>query len=121
MSLRLEKMAPEFELRSDTIEVVKLSALRGNAARCKRVHPRIHPVEAVRIISDNILERQHSGAFRGRTHREKGLRRGAQGGWKRGMERSEDLRRVAHGLRGQMRCRSDLHLQLCGFPAAGSC
>ena len=30
MSLLPGQTAPEFELRSDTVEVVKLSALRGN-------------------------------------------------------------------------------------------
>src|SRR6266851_3182637 len=41
------------------------------------VQPRIHPAEAVRIITD-----KHCAAFRGRTHREKGLPRGAQSHWK---------------------------------------
>ena len=63
------------------------------------VQPRIHPAEALRIISDNILPH-----FEGRAHREKGLRRGAQGRRKWGMERSENLRRIAHGLCGQVRC-----------------
>ena len=78
------------------------------------VQPRIHPAEAVRIITD-----KHCAAFRGRTHREKGLPRGAQSHWKWRMERSEDLRCVAHGRRGQVGCRSDLHSQPRGFPAAG--
>ena len=62
------------------------------------VQPCIHPAEAVRIISDNILPH-----FETVPVGKEGSHRGSQAGWRRGIGRSKDIRRVAHRLRGEIR------------------
>ena len=62
------------------------------------VQPRIHPVEAVRIITDNILPHFEAVTVGKRITSRR------SGSLEMGMERSEDLRRVADELRGQAQC-----------------
>ena len=79
------------------------------------VQPRIHPLEAVRIVTDNILAH-----FEVVPHRQRGLYGGTERDGERRVERSENLRRVAAALRGEMHGGAYLHVQPGRLQAAGT-
>ena len=76
------------------------------------VQPRIHPLEAVRIVTDNILAHFEVVPI--------GKEDYVEVCGKRRVERCENLRRVAVALRGQMHGGAYLHVQPWGLQAAGA-
>ena len=79
------------------------------------VQPRIHPVEAARIVTENILPHFEVVSLGKEDYLEATEHDG-----ERRMERRENLRRSAAVLRGKMRGGAYLHLQSRGLPAVGA-